>query len=258
MVPNEKPVIDFATKIVSSMVEYVQAEYDPSFNITLTLSWGVKRRSSLGGTRSSIGPTANLVVRRFSDAITTGSLVDEFEYKHIQNDPVIGELKGVHWTQALASLAAHEVAHAVQLYPKTKKAAQHKLGVDNLDPRNSILAGHDWFWQRIYADLRTKFVNGNAYLKFPTSSVQLNAVKIVRPWVQADPKAVAAKKGWAVKEVNKNGGRYLFHYREDGSVIGCLFNRWKGLVYIYSTDAGTYTSTGTTDIREARRLAFNL
>lgn len=63
----------------------------------------------------------------------------------------------------MASLVAHELGHAVQFDKGTKMGAKRVLGIEELDDRNEILRGHDWFWKKIYADLRIQFVNNDQF-----------------------------------------------------------------------------------------------
>lgn len=105
----------------------------------------------------------NIVAKRFLSAAQGTGMMDEPEYKSFNLDSIIGGLYNITWKKALASLVAHELGHAVQYDKGTKVGAKRVLGVEELDDRNEILRGHDWFWKRIYGDLRTQFVNNNQF-----------------------------------------------------------------------------------------------
>lgn len=105
----------------------------------------------------------NIVAKRFLSAAQGTGMMDEPEYKSFNLDSIIGGLYNITWKKALASLVAHELGHAVQYDKGTKVGAKRVLGIEELDDRNEILRGHDWFWKRIYGDLRTQFVNNNQF-----------------------------------------------------------------------------------------------
>lgn len=244
MFTAQKIITQFVQDRVDEIVKHVRVKYDsPDFDVNVKLSFANGVGTSRGGLKYTSGPFIKLACSRYIyPCENPETLINENEYDHYKNDPIIGELKNVHWTQALALLVAHEVGHAIQYHRGTKEAAAEQFGIKNLDRRNSIFQKHDWFFQRIYADLRQQFVNDRTFT-IPHIST---------------PVAPKTKKGWTSKEHNTGGGRFAYYFKDDGSLIGCLFNRWKQQIYVYNTETKQYTPTGLYDVREARRKIFNI
>ena len=174
----------FLRKTADDMVRYIRTKYNaPNFNPVIQTTYAVRRTTSRGGIRKGRA-FINIVAHRFLNAANTVSgKMDEPEYKSFNQDPVIGGLYNITWKKALASLLAHELGHAVQYDKDTKIGAKRDLNIENLDDRNGIMTGHDWFWKRIYADLRIQFVNGRDYPlnAKPTVAVQQPTPKPVEP-----------------------------------------------------------------------------
>jgi hypothetical protein len=250
---SHKVITKFVKDQLEMMVEYAREKYHaPDLKVDPILSFAKGIKTSRGGHINN-NTYMKLAVWRYANAYELGININEFEYKHYRNDPVIGELRGVHWTKGLSLLIAHELAHVIQFSPNTVTAAKVSVGLDTLDNRNQILKGHDWFFQRIYADLRSQFVNSFDQFGF-VETFEPEAPKRTRS--TTGPRKI--NKGWYSKEVCKNGGRYGYYYRDDKSLIGCLFNRWKEPVYIYNTETNEYTPTGVYTTREARKIAFGI
>ena len=246
---NETAVItQFVQDRVQEIVAHARVKYNaPEFDVNIKISFATGIRTSRGGIKNGQAFIKLSCLRYIEPCRKPNSLIDEFEYKHYRSDPVIGEMKSVSWTTALACLVAHEMAHAIQFFPSTKEGAKAQLGLKGLDARNGIFAKHDYFFQRIYADLRSIFVNGR---KFSTP-VATESASTAKP-------SLTGKKDWYSREHNARGGRYAYYYNKDDVLIGCLFNRWKQQIYIYNPKTNEYTPTGLYDIREARRKIFSL
>ena len=153
----------FLRSTADEMVRYIRVKYDaPKFSPIIQTTYAPHRTTSRGGVRKGRA-FINIVAKRFLAAAQGTGMMDELEYKSFNPSPVIGGMYNVTWKKALASLLAHELAHAAQYDSGTKVGAKRVLGVENLDDRNEILRGHDWFWKRIYADLRVQFVNGKEF-----------------------------------------------------------------------------------------------
>lgn len=160
---TQQTVDSFIRSLSEKMVAYVRVKYDcPKFSPVVGVTFAANRKTSRGGVRHGRA-FFNIVAKRFLAAAQGTGMMDEPEYKSFNRDPVIGGLYNVTWQKALASLVAHELSHSVQYDQGTKVGAKRVLGIEELDDRNEILRGHDWFWKRIYADLRTQFVNGNQF-----------------------------------------------------------------------------------------------
>jgi hypothetical protein len=160
---TQQTVDKFIRNLSDQMVSYVRGKYDcPTFNPIVQVTFAANRKASRGGVRNGKA-FFNIVANRFLAAAQGTGMMDEPEYKSFNRDPVIGGLYNVTWQKALASLVAHELAHSIQFDQGTKVGAKRVLGIEELDDRNEILRGHDWFWKRIYGDLRTQFVNNNQF-----------------------------------------------------------------------------------------------
>lgn len=163
---TQRDVEGFVRATAKQMVTYLQSRYEtPDFNPLIKVSFAQNRKISYGGIRGGI-PFINIVGKRFLAAannVGNGGMMNEIEYPRFDKDPIIGGLYGVTWKKALACLVAHELGHAVQYNHGTKEAAKRHFDIADLDNRNKILEGHDWFWKKIYADLRVAFINSNDY-----------------------------------------------------------------------------------------------
>lgn len=160
---TQQNIDQFVRALTGRMVSYVRVKYDcPNFNPRVSVVFAANRKVSRGGVRN--GQSFFYVIgKRFLAAANATGMMDEPEYKSFNSDPVIGGLYNVTWKKALASLVAHELGHAVQYDKGTKMGAKRVLGIEELDDRNEMLRGHDWFWKRIYADLRIEFVNSDQF-----------------------------------------------------------------------------------------------
>ena len=178
---TQQIVEKFIRVLSNQMVSYVRVKYGcPNFDPIVQVTFAANRRFSRGGIRNGKA-FFNIVAKRFLSAAQATGMMNEIEYKSFNNDPVIGGLYNVTWKKAAASLVAHELAHSVQYDNGTKIGAKRVFGIEELDDRNDILRGHDWFWKRIYADLRIKFVNDNQF--------ELDSPAILKP-VEQTPKVV--------------------------------------------------------------------
>lgn len=184
---TQQTVDKFVRDLTEKMVAYVRVKYDcPAFSPVVQVTFAANRKTSRGGVRRGKA-FFNIVGKRFLAAAQGTGMMDEPEYKSFNRDPIIGGLYNVTWQKALASLVAHELAHSVQFDQGTKVGAKRVLGIEELDDRNEILRGHDWFWKRIYGDLRTQFVNNNQFEtnrsveKAPASKPVAPTPKVVKP-----------------------------------------------------------------------------
>lgn len=161
---TQQNIDQFVRALTDRMVSYVRVKYDcPNFSPKVSTIFAANRKTSRGGIRNGQS-FFYIVAKRFLAAANTATgMMDEPEYKSFNRDSVIGGLYNVTWKKALASLVAHELGHAVQYDKGTKVGAKKVLGIEELDDRNEILRGHDWFWKRIYADLRVQFVNNDQF-----------------------------------------------------------------------------------------------
>jgi hypothetical protein len=83
------------------------------------------------------------------------------EYKHIQNDPVIGSIDG-NWKTVLGTLIAHEYAHALDFNVDPWPYLTKPTGFVAYNPKTQReKRGHGESWQLIYRDLRENFINNN-------------------------------------------------------------------------------------------------
>ena len=240
-------VEQYARATAAKMESYVQSQYNvPDFKLKVIVSYGKRRRSSWGGMRNG-KPFINLVCKRFAAASEAGVMMTETEYAHIRNDPVIGEMKDVPWETALAGLIAHEIAHAVQFFPLTKRSAMEKLGVKELDGHSCILKNHNWFWQRIYADLRTEFVNG----KVTVTSTPI----VVTPPPSRPQRTV--NKGWKVVRQQNGKARFSFYYTTSDELIGVLCVTPDGY-FRYYPDTQSVKKLNVKNFNEARKIEFGI
>lgn len=142
-------MVKHACKLLQRAASPVQAPASFSEKMEVKISWHPNRRRSNGGfikgrPRLSLALCA---IRPDRDVIPLR------EYKHIRESPVIGSCEGP-WQVFLATLVAHEVAHAAQY------AALHSLGFACKDVHPKLLKRtHGEGWQEIYRYLRESWVN---------------------------------------------------------------------------------------------------
>lgn len=241
-------VEQYAKATASKMEAYIQAKYNvPNFQLKVGVTFAERRKVSRGGTRAGM-PFINIVGKKYAEAAESGNLTYFNEYAHIRNDPVIGQLLAVSWQKALSGLIAHEVAHAVQFYPTTKSSAMSLLGIEKTDRNDKMLEKHNWFWQRIYADLRTEFVN--------EKSADIDAMPI-----EVTPKTVRPQrivnKGWKVISQQKGKSRFSYYYTASGDLIGVLCVA-PGGYFRYYPDTEKFVKLEVKNFNEARKIEFGL
>lgn len=198
-------------QISSKMVSYLRVKYNsPDFDPAVKITFAENRRVSRGGIRRGQA-FINIVAKRFLAAANTPyGIMDEPEYKSFNGDRVIGGLYGIIWQRALASLVAHELGHAVQYYGTTKVGAKKVFGIEDISDDNDSMRGHDWFWKKIYADLRTQFVNGPAF-------DHIFVVGFTQPQ-QESVKTIATQEPEPVKSCPPPGALYVkYRYKGDAT-----------------------------------------
>lgn len=161
---SQQDIDVFLRKSTAKMVEYLRVRYStPSFSPVVKVTFSQRSKRSRGGTRGGYS-FINIVAHRFlTGANTSAGTMNGLEYKSFNADPVIGGMYNVSWKVALASLIAHELGHAVQYDRKINESAKVCFGLENTAIDSPVLRGHNWFWRKIYADLRIQFVNGSAF-----------------------------------------------------------------------------------------------
>lgn len=248
---HKQALVEQYTRAMASKMEaYVQEHYAPNFKLAVTVSFAPSRRRCWGGIKKGV-PYISIVGKRYAVAVETGNLIDQLEYASIANDPVIGSLKNVPWRTAIAAIVAHEVSHAVQYFPSTKQQAMKAFNIAGIDSRSEILKHHDWFWQRIYADLRTVFVNG-------ANEVVIEPVEPVEPVApqQARPKRTISK-GWSVKSQQVGKSRFSFYYTASEELIGVLCVA-PGGYFRYYPETETFVKLQVKNFNEARKIEFGI
>jgi hypothetical protein len=245
---------------IAKMETYVQMKLSaPTFKLKTTISFGDRRCRSWGGIRGG-RPFVSLAVKRFEIARVAGTAIDFLEYSNIKSDPVIGSLAGVSWTKAVDALVAHEIAHAVQYYPGTKKNAMAAFGFN--DSQSRSLKNHNIFWQKIYADLRTKFVNGAD--SFPALSEY--ASRLTAQDNRSDPPQNDVKpkrphrvvsKGWTATSHYAKTVRTTIYHDAAGNLLGILCVR-KAVFYRYYPEEQKYVKLTAKNQIEARRSEFGI
>lgn len=208
----EAAIDAFIRKTVKEILPHIRKVYDtPNFSPAVRVSFAPNRRCSRGGIRRGL-PFISIVGKRFVKPAMVDGYMDEPEYKRFDNDPVIGGMKNVPWRKALAGLVAHELAHAVQFYQGTRSGAKRVLGIEELEDYNDLLSGHDWFWKKIYADLRVQFVN--------SANFDSNASKAP---VQAPVQAPVAAPVAAPVEVKPTSGVLFVKYMYKGNATHSIY-----------------------------------
>lgn len=234
---TQQDVEKFLRQVSDQMVRYIRVKYDaPNFSPIVQVTFALNRKTSRGGVRNGCS-FINIVAKRFLAAAQGTGMMDEPEYKSFNRDAVIGGLYNITWKKALASLVAHELGHAVQFDKGTKVGAKRVLGVEELDDRNEILRGHDWFWKRIYADLRTQFVNNDKF-------------DVVQPIAPA-PKPVTPKVVEPTKPaVPSTGSLYVKYAYKGNSTVARFYIDQKLKAVIVETNRQFYKADDFGDIIE--------
>lgn len=159
-------VIQFIKKLQQAMVSYAEKKYRtkvcPLTTISLARHKTVSKYSNLDF-KIEYNIRHMLTYYRQRDANTTHPFV---EYKHIQNDPVIGTING-NWKTVIGALVAHEYAHALDFNVDPWPYLTKPTGFVAHSPKTRLeKRGHGESWQLIYRDLRTKFINNNKVQEF--------------------------------------------------------------------------------------------
>jgi hypothetical protein len=247
-------VEQFAKEMASRMEAHVRIRYNvPDFKLKTRISFAPNRKLSRGGTKMG-EPFISLVCKRHLESAENNTPLTFYEYAHIKNDPVIGEVKNVSWQIALGALIAHEVAHSIQYYTDTKQSAKEVFGIQDV-VKDKMLLNHNWLWQQIYADLRTEFVNGKIVISAapvvstPVSTPQKPCIKRIR------------NKQWRSVSQTHSGTRYVSYFNATGDSIGDLIgvlcaNSYG--VYRYNTQTRVFVKINAKNLVEARRIEFGI
>ena len=257
---TQQTVDSFIRSLSEKMVAYVRVKYDcPNFSPVVQVTFAANRKTSRGGVRRGRA-FFNIVAKRFLAAAQGTGMMDEPEYKSFNRDPVIGGLYNVTWQKALASLVAHELAHSIQFDQGTKVGAKRVLGIEELDDRNEILRGHDWFWKRIYGDLRTQFVNNNQFeIEEPVEKSP--APKPVAPAPEVVKQEVTAP------EAPRAGTLYVKYAYKGNSTVTRFYIDQKLMAVIVETNRQFFKADEFGDVQEklpfttlaeARRFLINM
>lgn len=238
---TQQTVEKFIRNLSDKMVSYVRVKYDcPTFTPVVQVTFAINRKTSRGGVRHGRA-FFNIVAKRFLAAAQGTGMMDEPEYKSFNRDPIIGGLYNVTWQKALASLVAHELAHSVQFDQGTKVGAKRVLGIEELDDRNEILRGHDWFWKRIYGDLRTQFVNNDQFeIEKP----------VERPAVAPVPKPKAADPVVSEPAKPRSGALYVKYSYKGNSTVTRFYIDQKLAAVIVETNRQFYKADEFGDVQE--------
>lgn len=106
------------------------------------------------------------------------------EYKSIGKKPSIGDIPKCTYTTYIYALVAHEVAHAFDYHVRAKwhdGARVHKAYCGTNTSREiGNETGHSLFWQKIYRDLRVKYVNKQTASTFESATVEQPKAKKVK------------------------------------------------------------------------------
>lgn len=159
-----KEMIDFLYKMQASMVLYSKEKYNkqinPQINVSLANSKSCSRYKNYDF-------SIDYNIRHYTKPFLYRDDIDSdrfmfTEYKHIEQDPVIGSIKG-NWKTIITALVAHEFAHALDYSVDAWPHLTKPEGFSAYNPKtNREKRGHGESWQLIYRDLREKFVN-NGY-----------------------------------------------------------------------------------------------
>lgn len=240
---TQQTVDKFIRNLSDQMVSYVRAKYDcPAFSPVVQVTFAANRKTSRGGVRHGRA-FFNIVAKRFLSAAQGTGMMDEPEYKSFNRDPVIGGLYNVTWQKALASLVAHELAHSVQYDQGTKVGAKRVLGIEELDDRNEILRGHDWFWKRIYGDLRTQFVNNDQF------EIEKPVEKVPAP-KPVDPAPKVVKQEVTTPAAPRTGALYVKYSYKGNSTVTRFYIDQKLAAVIVETNRQFYKADEFGDVQE--------
>lgn len=227
---REAQVKAFLNSALQEMMEYVKKEYSiREFDPKIIVRFDDRYSRSYGGV-SGGRPFLSFAMK----VMVVPSLEYSFpEYDHIKNDPEIGAVRGS-WYKVVATLAAHEMAHAVEYMDMFKLQKDSSFG-DCKDYEN-----HGKIWQSIYRKLRNEFVASRAYREFDSTPVEVKAPS----GRTRDTEYDVTRKTW-------NGG-VLITYSKDHKNLGHIFQK-KGQ-YLQYYKNGEWFKTTTTSVVEARKL----
>jgi hypothetical protein len=197
-------VKSFAEQTIAKIVEYVRTTYSPKFELETTLSFSDSRNRSWGGSRRG-RPFISLSLCHYlpmSDSHTFN------EYKSFAASNVIGTVTGT-WQKCLTALIAHEIGHAVQ-HAVTSQNVREALAIGPND--HADFKSHSDVWQRIYTDLRNKFVN-DVSIDFATE-VAITAK------ISSREKRDTTKSGREITKTTKKNGKIWYHrYFKNGVFV---------------------------------------
>jgi hypothetical protein len=200
---------------VDRMLPYIKRTFTQDFPLKLTVSYSPKRNRSWGGSRRRI-PFISLAIRKYASTVVSNGNYHFSEYDDFANHPVIGSVKG-NWQKAIATLVAHELAHAVQHH--CTMAQLQKAGIARYEKN------HGDCFKAIYAMLRTEFVNGFDERLLYTLQTEVFPIKLANAMAPA-PKKV--KKTGVRMELSKSKNGWFIHKYFDavsGELLGTMASK---------------------------------
>ena len=233
MSPAQKRVImEFCRGEFDQQVEFIRTRFDiDDFNPILCMT----ARSSVVS-RGGVDCDGNLfILVGIWEIFEIFGTTDEelfLEYKFIQSDPVIGN-KSLNWKAYLARTISHELAHTLTV-----------LSPDNIGTRDQVLPhfphrltsdrrDHGLFWQAVYREIVTGFVNQRRY-----------DVSVMYPAVELE-----------TSKIRKHGREYIVYLYEGDPVAWII--RKEGVIWKCQSDFRQPTKTALRNLREVKQTICN-
>lgn len=144
----------YAIEEFEKLVRYVTVKYKlRKFHCTLSVSFDNRRMFCWGGRNNQGKPFVSLALDydACKMADRDGVEIDMFEYEDYEHDPVIGKAPTLNWRYYVFRMVAHELAHAVELYPMRIEKRLKYHTKDSI--RDKPKSEHGMMFQEIYVDL---------------------------------------------------------------------------------------------------------
>ncbi len=156
MLPSKIEVTNHVNTLVAQLKAYAVSELDVNVNsLRPNIGFKICGRYGTGGCGKMGEPTMKLNL----GYIITYPVVGVHEYRSYAWDPRIGGFKTTEWKDWVDCLVLHEFAHVLQFALIRKHRTDRSQRTVNVPGFGMSESGHGYYFQRIYAKLRAKFLN---------------------------------------------------------------------------------------------------
>lgn len=158
MINTKEEVDEYATRLLIELASFCKNKFNlpNDWFPNLILNYSRTFLVSRGGVDANNKPEMKIAARRFLFPVT-----GHVEYASFATNKVIGAFTSDNWRTVLIAIMSHEIAHCVQfsMAARAKVATGKPMASSYIAGLGKLELHHGLFFQRIYVEIRQKFVN---------------------------------------------------------------------------------------------------